>query len=128
MSCGQPPTSSPAAPDTTVAAAAPQLLLDLQGSGTKSTQTFTAAANWDLQWSYDCTAGLTSDGAIPTGYHCSFIVHTADVSGHLVPGILSVNQLGVKDQGVEHYHQGGTFYLEVQICCADSSWAVKVTG
>jgi hypothetical protein len=82
--CGEasPAASSPAAPDTAAASASPQILLDLQGTGDKSTQLFTAARNWDLQWSYDCTAGLTQNGAIPSGYHCSFIVDVKTSDGH----------------------------------------------
>jgi hypothetical protein len=128
-SCGESGTgaSSPAAPDSAAAAPSPQVLLDLQGTGDKSTQAFTASGNWDLQWSYDCTAGLTQNGTIPSGYHCSFIVDVRTSDGQLSRN-QGVNQLGVKDQGVEHFHVGGSFYLEVQVCCADNSWAVKVTG
>jgi hypothetical protein len=128
--CGEvsPAASSPAAPDTAAVAASPQVLLDLQGTGDKSTQEFTASGNWDLQWSYDCTAGLTQNGAIPSGYHCSFIVVIKTSDGNRSLENQSVTQLGVKDQGVEHYHTGGTFYLEVQVCCVDNNWTIKVTG
>jgi predicted small lipoprotein YifL len=130
IACGEvgPAASSPAAPDTAPVAASPQVLLDLQGSGDKSTQTFTVAGNWDLQWSYDCTAGLSQNGVIPPGYHCSFIVNVKTSAGHRSIENQGVSQLGVKDQSVEHFHTGGTFYLEVQVCCADNSWAIKVTG
>src|SRR6266542_2143234 len=49
--------NSPAAADTSVAAGKPkpQTLLKLKGSGTKTTQKFTAAGDWDLDWSYDCS-------------------------------------------------------------------------
>jgi hypothetical protein len=109
-------------------AASPQVLLDLHGSGTKTTEKFTAAADWDLQWSYDCTAGLGQNGVIPSGYHCSFIVHIVQPDGHASLENQGVNQLGVKDQSVEHYHAGGTFYLQVQVCCSDNSWTVQVIG
>src|ERR1700694_1535848 len=54
-------TSSPAAGDNgtrpSAAAAAPTtVLLDLTGSGTKTTQKFNAAGDWDLTWTYDCSA------------------------------------------------------------------------
>jgi hypothetical protein len=113
---------------TPAVAASPQVLLDVHGSGDKSTEKFTAAADWDLAWSYDCTAGLTRNGAIPSGYHCSFIVHIKQPDGHFSLENQGVSQLGVKDQSVEHYHTGGTFYLEVQVCCSDNSWSVRVTG
>jgi hypothetical protein len=101
--------------------------LDFKGSGTKSTEKFTVASDWDLQWSYDCMAGLTRDGVIPAAYHSSFIVSVKRFDGNLTMN-QRVNQLGVKDQGVQHYHASGIYYLEVQTCCVDSSWSVKVTG
>src|SRR2546421_9792644 len=45
------PTQTNSAP-----AKQPQVLLDLTGKGTKTTQKFTAASDWDLNWSYDCTS------------------------------------------------------------------------
>lgn len=87
----------------------------------------TVASDWDLQWSYDFTAGLTRDGAIPSGYQCSFPVSIKQADGRSSMN-QSVNQLGLKDQGVQHYHTSATFYLEVGICCTDSPWSVKVTG
>src|SRR3984957_16783251 len=35
---------------------APQTLLDITGSGTKTTQKFTAGGDWDLNWTYDCSS------------------------------------------------------------------------
>ena len=121
------PTSVPST-QSQVASPSPQVLLDLKGSGTKTTGKFTAAGDWDLDWSYDCTAGLIRNGAVPSGYHCSFIVHVKQPDGHFSLENQAVSQLGVKDQGVENYHTGGTFYLEVQVCCSDNSWTVRVTG
>jgi hypothetical protein len=124
--CGS-PTSAPSTQGQ-VASPSPQVLLDLKGSGTKTTEKFTAAGDWDLEWSYDCTAGLIQNGVVPSGYHCSFIVHVKQPDGHFSAENQGVSQLGVKDQGVENYHTGGTFYLEVQVCCSDNSWTIKVTG
>jgi hypothetical protein len=123
VGCGESPSSAGQTP-----VASPQVLLDLDGSGTKSTDKFTVAADWNLNWAYDCTAGLTRDGAIPSGYHCSFIVHVTKPDGHLSLENQGVSQLGVKDQGRESYHTGGTFYLAVEVCCADNTWSVRVTG
>jgi len=103
-------------------------MLDLQGSGTKTTAKFTTSGDWNLDWSYDCTAGLTRNGVIPSGYHCSFIVHVLTPDGHRSLENQGVSQLAVKDQGEENYHTGGTFYLTVDVCCSDNTWTLKVTG
>src|SRR5947209_608132 len=57
-----PKQSVPAKSDNTTQAssskaalAVPQTLLNISGSGTKSTQKFTAASDWDLNWNYDCS-------------------------------------------------------------------------
>jgi hypothetical protein len=100
-------TSSPAAPATAAVVASPQVLLDIKGSGTNTTQKFSAANDWDLQWTYDCTAFV---GGVAGG-HGNFIVDVRDSDGSSSQN-QGVNQLGVKDQGVEHFHVGGTFYLE----------------
>ena len=126
VACGESPNSSQT--QTPTVAASPQVLLDVHGAGDKSTEKFTASGDWDLKWSYDCTSGLTRDGAIPSGYHCSFIVHIKQSDGQTSLVNQGVSQLGVKDQSVEHYHTGGTFYLEVQVCCSDNSWSITVTG
>jgi hypothetical protein len=92
----------------------PQTLLEESGQGNKTTESFTAAGNWDLSWSYNCSA---------FGAQGNFVVWTKDTSGHMV--VDPVNSLGDSGQDVEHYHQGGTIYLEIESEC---SWLVKVTG
>ena len=86
---------------------APQTLLNQQGSGTASTASFSAPKNWDLAWAYDCS-GFGSSG--------NFEV---DVQGNLGP--VGVNQMGTSGSGTEYYHQGGSYYLEVDSEC---SWQV----
>jgi hypothetical protein len=108
--------------------AGPQVLLDLHGSGTNSTENFIVAGDWDLRWSYDCTAGRTDHGIIPSGHHCFFTLQTMRLIGGPSSANPGVIQLGVKDQGVEHYHTPGTFYLEVEVWGADSKWTVTVIG
>src|SRR5258708_4781597 len=119
-----PAASSPAAPDKSPAAAAakaspaaPQVLLDLSGSGSKSTQTFAAPGNWDLAWTYDCAN---------FGMQGNFIVFVYNATDNS-PSFQNqaVNQLGTKGSDVQHYHQGGTFYLEINSGC---NWTVKATG
>jgi hypothetical protein len=104
----QPPQPAQAKP-------APGVLLDLKGNGTKSTQKFTAAGDWDLEWSYDCSK---------IGFDSNFIVTIKNDDGSMSFNNSMVNQLGRKDTGVEHYHKGGTYFLEVTGC----AWTVKVTG
>jgi hypothetical protein len=98
------------------AAPAPQVLLDLSGKGTKTTQKFTAGGDWDLNWSYDCTA---------FGSQGNFQVMIYNGDGSMSLDNAAVNQLGTKDSGVEHYHTGGTFYLTVNSEC---SWTVQAKG
>ena len=115
--------STVAAPEQKTAAAAPapvptapQTLLKLSGSGTKSTQKFTAGGDWDLNWSYDCSS---------FGYKGNFQVFVYNSDGSISFSNSGVNQLGMSDSGVEHYHSGGTFYLEVNSEC---SWKLDAQG
>ncbi|HVS78886.1 MAG TPA: hypothetical protein VHD84_01190 [Candidatus Saccharimonadales bacterium] len=96
--------------------ASPQTLLNLSGSGTKQTRLFTAANSWDLHWSYDCSN---------FGGQGNFIVSVYDKSGSPSLENSDVNQLGGSGSDVQHYYQGGTFYLSINSEC---SWKVKVVG
>jgi hypothetical protein len=86
-------------------------VLDINGSGSHSTEAFTVNNEWELDWSYDCSN---------FGGSGNFIV---DVKGD-VDG-LGVNQLGSGDSGTEYFHQGGNIYLEINSEC---SWTVKVVN
>ncbi len=101
---------------TPIAPAAPQTLLKLSGSGTKSTQKFTAAGDWDLNWSYDCSN---------FGYKGNFQVFVYNGDGSMSFSNIGVNQLGISGADVEHYHSGGTFYLTVNSEC---SWKIEAKG
>lgn len=109
-------TSTPAEPDQAPPAApaanepaAPVVLLELSGSGTKTTQKFTANGDWDLEWSYDCSS---------FGQAGNFQVFP-DGPGFLAP----VNQLDTQGSGVEHYHSGGEYFLTVNSVC--NKWTIK---
>jgi hypothetical protein len=94
------------------------VLLSLKGSGTKTTKKFSAAGDWDLRWSYDCS-GFGTKG--------NFIVQpqAADALSE-VAMLTPVNQLGDKGSGVEHYHAGGNgIWLEINSEC---SWSVKAVA
>jgi hypothetical protein len=102
------PAVSPARVATsTPSPTTPRTLLNQQGSGTASTQSFSAPTNWDLVWSYDCSSFGSSGN------------FEVNVQGNLGP--LGVNQMGTSGSGTEYYHQGGSYYLEVDSEC---SWQV----
>jgi len=88
------------------------IVLDVTGSGIKTTQKFTVGEDWDLAWSYDCSG--FSDG---TG---NFIVSVEGGNGTGHPA--GVNQLGAGGHDVEHFHNGGQFYLEMNSEC---TWRVR---
>jgi hypothetical protein len=105
------PAVTSTAPPKTTAKPAGTVLLNIKGSGTKTTQKFSAKEDWDLRWSFDC-ANFGTEG--------NFIVDpTGD--GFVTP----VNQLGKRGSGVEHYHSGGTYYLEV---ISECDWTLKAVA
>lgn len=110
------PVDTPAEAATTPPPAVPQQLLDITGSGTKTTQKFTAAGDWDMAWSYDCSS---------FGYQGNFIVTPTGEDNNPSLANQSVNQLGKSGHDVEHYHHGGTYYLSINSEC---SWHVTVAG
>ena len=110
------PEKKAAAPAPAPVAATPQVLLDLSGNGTKTTQKFTAGKDWDLNWSYNCS-NFGQDG--------NFQVFIYDGNGQMSFRNSPVNQLGASDSGVEHYHNGGEFYFTVNSVC---SWKIQVKG
>ena len=98
------------------AAAIPQSLLKISGSGSKSTAKFTAAGDWDLNWSYDCSS---------FGYKGNFQVFVYNGDGSMSFSNAGVNQLGMSGADVEHYHSGGTFYLTINSEC---NWKIEAKG
>lgn len=114
VSAVAPPTVDPAPP---VAVAAPTTLLDVTGKGTHQTQKFTAAGDWDLHYSYDCTSFDST-----TGGNFQVYIYNGDGSPSDSSG---VNELAVKGQSVTHEHSGGTFYLAMNSEC---DWHVVVKG
>lgn len=110
-------TATPGAPAATKAPAhQPQVLLELNGSGTKTTQKFSAGGDWDLNWDYDCSKA---------GGSGNFIVEVFNGDGSPSISNQGVNQLGDKGQDVDHFHRGGQFYLQV---ISECSWHVKAVG
>jgi hypothetical protein len=117
------PSSSPAAADkgsaSASAASTPahvaQVLLDVTGTGIKSTNKFTTSGDWDLNWSYDCS-NFGSSGNFSVVLYGQ---NSSDMKG------IPVNELGAKGADVSHQHDAGTFYLEMNSECA---WHVTVKG
>ena len=106
--------------------AASQTVLDLQGSSNKTTARFTVPAQWGIGWTFDCRPGLTQNGAIPSGAHCTFLVTVRTPDGNPSAQNPQFIHQDVAGQGVATYHTGGTFYLSIEICCTVNSWSLKV--
>jgi hypothetical protein len=105
-------TNQPSAPPASPVAA--KVLLDKTGSGINKTPDFTAAGDWEIDWSYDCST-FGSSG------NFQVIVYNSD--GSLAD--VAVNELGAKGSDVTNEHQGGTYYLEMNSEC---NWHVIVKG
>ncbi len=87
-------------------------LLDLQGTGPKTSQTFTATGFWAVQYSFDCSA---SPKGTPTGF--SLLVNGASTP------IRPIIQAGVNGTDVTPtIQQVGTFTLHVESHCL---WHVR---
>lgn len=93
-----------------------QVLLNVSGNGQKTTQKFTAAGDWDLAYKYDCSN---------FGQSGNFIVMVYGNDGNLSLSNDGPNELGMKGNDVDHEHNGGTYYLEVDTEC---HWSIKVTS
>lgn len=95
-------------------AVAPKTLLDVTGDGIKQTPNFTAADQWTINYSYDCTA---------FGSKGNFQIYIYNSDGS--PSDIAANALDMKGEDVTTEHGGGTFYLQINSEC---SWHVAVTG
>lgn len=99
----------------------PATLLDLSGSGNQTTQMFTTQAdNWDMAWTYNCNN---------FGQYGSFDITVSNSDGSLTWQDVGVSETalssGLTGSGTEHYHTGGTLYLQVGTEC---NWTVTATG
>jgi hypothetical protein len=90
-------------------------LLDVAGSGRKTTQAFVAGGDWDLFWSYDCTK---------VGHSTNFGISAEGQGGS---GGEGVSQLGEQEAGMVHNESGGSFQLQVD-ASQQCSWHVTVSG
>jgi hypothetical protein len=102
------PTPSPPPPS-------PVTLLSIQGSGIQTTEKFTTTSDdWDMAYLYDCSSFIGGTG--------NFIVNIYNGDGSLDD--IGANELGAGALKIQHFHQGGTFYLSINSEC---NWTVKVT-
>lgn len=106
------------------------VLVDTGGSGGggQTTEVFTVDGDWDLRWSYDCSPSLRNlfRNLFLKVDHCDFFLTVKQMSDCQVsPENHGINQHRVKDEGVVHYHAGGTFYFVVE---SDGSWTATVIG
>jgi hypothetical protein len=92
-------------------APAPQVLLDVEGSGYKTTQRFQAPNEWAIAYSYDCSN---------LGYPGFFGIK---VQGDAVD--LVVDQVGASGHDVSYQHAGGSVYLEIGSGCA---WHIRAVA
>jgi hypothetical protein len=90
-------------------------LLDVKGSGSKTTQSFTATGEWTLTYSYDCS---------DFGTRGNFVVSVRNADGS-VSGNQGVNELGRSGSDTEYYHSPGTMFLQINSTC---SWYITVIG
>jgi len=100
-------------PAQTPPAAAPDALLSLSGSGSKSTQVMDVPDEWSLSWSYDCS---------DFGNEGNFQVYVLNSDGSPAAA-QGVNQLGNSGSDTEYFHQGGKLYLEINSEC---NWTIQV--
>jgi hypothetical protein len=112
------PTDTPDPTDTPVPK---KLFLSFTGSGIKTSKKFSdpdfTYAQFEIVWSYDCSAGFG------TG---TFIVDWYDDSSDLPDGL--TNELGKKGHDVTYEYNdvnGGPYHIEVNSEC---KWSVKVYG
>jgi hypothetical protein len=108
-----PSTKAAPAPKATHKAApkpVAKTVLTESGNGIKSTARFHVNGDWDLHYTYNCSAfGMKGNFVVTTG-------------GGDFPDVLA-NELGMKGTVTTHQHDGGSLYLEVNSEC---SWTLKV--
>lgn len=106
------PTAAPAAPAPTTAA--PTVLYSKSGSGAGSTPNFTTGAEWQVDWTYNCS-NFGSQG--------NFIISAGNAADISFP---SVNELGTSGADTAYVHSDpGSHSLSINSEC---SWTVKVVG
>jgi hypothetical protein len=82
--------------------------------GNQTSKPFTTqGADWNREWSFDC-ASLGDSG--------NFSVKVTRTDGSVLASVEKIND---RDSGTEHYHQAGTFHLQIVSECR---WNVRASG
>lgn len=114
-----PTTKAPATTAAPTTPPAPTVVFQQAGSGQSTTASFHVNNEWQLAWTYDCSA-FGSSG--------NFVVDISQPPGKVGIDVATndqgVNQLGANGTGVEHYHYGGTIFFSI---ISECKWTVKVT-
>jgi hypothetical protein len=100
-----------------------KILLDISGTGNKTTPEFTVNGDWDTYWKYDCSniGGKENFKLIGDGY--APLVENRSVNDNM-----DFEQHGIKDSGIwpaGKLFLKGTFFFKVETKC---SWSIKVKG
>lgn len=91
------------------------VLLRASGTGTQTTQSFTASGAWSIAWSFDCGTGSGGSFFVDI-YNASD--HTPDFKNR---GVVADGKQAAAD--TSRFANPGTFYLQVTTTCA---WTIKV--
>lgn len=90
------------------------VLLRTSGNGANSTAKFKAGSDWDIAYTFDCSAANGVD---------VFQLYIYNGDGDLTG--VGANSQARKGSEVTHQHDSGTHYLQVNTAC---KWTLKVTN
>lgn len=112
-------TAPPTTTETTRASPPPvptqQVLLDLSGSGSQQTASFTVGSKWNVTYTFDCSAFGGSG-------NFQFDVDNTDGSDTYDTG---ANDLAASGGTTDYYYDSGEHYLSINSECA---WHLTVKG
>jgi hypothetical protein len=98
------------APATAPITAAATTIFETEGSGSKTSKPFAVNASWAIAWSYDCSKAPKSAAAFAVN------VQGANAESPITP-------TGLSGIDITHFHDPGTFYLNIETGC---TWHVRV--
>jgi hypothetical protein len=110
------PESTPTAPTATLGPTPGLVLLDISGSDSHQSNTFTAPNSWDIIWEAE---------AAPNTIGSFIAINVYDAKGNPVPFASTISaQLdpGTRKSAVVHMHHAGTVYLDIG---GVSTWHIK---
>ncbi len=101
-----PPVSASSTPWTPAATT----IYESEGTGSKTSKPFAANASWAIAWSYDCSKAPKSASAFSVNVQ----------GGNAESPIMPTGPSGID---ITHFHDAGTFYLNIETGC---TWHVRV--